>query len=153
GVTAAAVQGQVTGPGGAPVEGAMVLLTNTSTGNRYQAVTRSNGRYNAENVAVGGPYTIEARAIGIQPQQRAGIQLTLGQRFIADFALEQAVVELEELVAGVDPRIGPARTGPTQTVGADVIANLPTLGRNFTDIVVASPQVVGAPNGGVSIGG
>ena len=33
-----------------------MLITNTSTGNRYQAVTRSNGRYNAENVAVGGPY-------------------------------------------------------------------------------------------------
>ena len=29
GVTTAAVQGQVTGPGGAPLEGAVVLMTNT----------------------------------------------------------------------------------------------------------------------------
>lgn len=152
GVTTAAVQGQVTGPGGSAVEGASVLITNTSTGTRYQAVTRSNGRYNAENVAVGGPYTIEARAIGFQPQQRSGIQLNLGQRYVADFVLEQAVVQLEELVA-IDGRMGPARTGPTLTVGSEVISNLPTLGRNFTDIVVTSPQVVGGPNGGVSIGG
>ena len=66
GTTTAAVQGTVLQSGGAPVAGATVSVVNGSTGVRYQAVTRENGRFNVENVAVGGPYTIEARAIGFQ---------------------------------------------------------------------------------------
>ena len=57
GSTFSAVQGIVT-QAGTPdrvVEGATITVTNGSTGQRYSATTRSNGRFNVENVAVGGP--------------------------------------------------------------------------------------------------
>ncbi|MGH7532932.1 MAG: carboxypeptidase-like regulatory domain-containing protein, partial [Gemmatimonadales bacterium] len=112
GVTSAAVQGKVTQAGGQPVEGATVIITNTSTGLRFQVQTRAGGRYTLENVAPGGPYSISARGVGFQPNTLSGVQLSLGQRFTADFELTQSVVQVQELTinAAVDPLINKGRT-------------------------------------------
>src|SRR6059058_2964080 len=64
GVTSAAVAGRVTDESGAPVPAAQLNLTNASTGQRYSARTREDGRYSFENVDVGGPYTLAARVYG-----------------------------------------------------------------------------------------
>ncbi len=147
GTTFGAVQGLVSQAGtpDRPIEGATITVTNTSTGQRYSAVTRSNGRFNIENVTVGGPYTIEARAIGYQAVRRAGVNLTLGQRLDANFQLQQSVVQLQEVVVQgeANPLINANKTGAEQIIGAQAIENLPLLGRNFTDLVRTSPQVVG----------
>lgn len=55
GITSASVRGQIIDETGQPVAGATVVLQNTSTGQRFQGVSRADGRYNIENVAVGGP--------------------------------------------------------------------------------------------------
>lgn len=155
GVTSAAVQGVVTQQGGQPVEGATVTATNTETGLRMQVQTRAAGRYTFENLAPGGPYTIEAHAIGFQPNSRTGVMLSLGQRFVANFEMTQSVVQVQELSvnAAVDPLINKGRTGAASTISDSLISSLPTLSRNFTDFVVASPQVVAAPGGSPSIAG
>ena len=54
GVTTAAIQGTVRqADGDAPVEGAVVTVTNRSTGSRTQATSRSSGKFFIENVPVG----------------------------------------------------------------------------------------------------
>ncbi len=147
GTTFSAVQGTITQAGAAarPLEGATVNVTNGSTGQRYSATSRSSGRYSVENVAVGGPYTIEVRAIGYQPVRQAGVTLILGQRLEASFALTPAVVQLSDVVVAsqANPLINANKTGAEQSISSDVIASLPLLGRNFTDLVRTSPQVVG----------
>jgi hypothetical protein len=155
GVTSAAVQGVVTQEGGVPVEGALVEVQNPATGQRLQAVTRANGRYFLENVPPGGPYRISARAIGFRGATREEVRLTLGQRFTADFRLERQVVEVEgvEVAAEVNPLINTGRTGAAQSISETAIENLPLLGRNFTDLIVAAPQVAAVGGGGPSIGG
>src|SRR5947209_2778328 len=62
GVTSAAVAGRVTEETGAPVPSAVLTLVNGSTGQRYSRRSADDGRYNFENVAVGGPYTLRTRA-------------------------------------------------------------------------------------------
>ena len=155
GVTSASITGRVTQDGGAPVSGATVVVTNSATGQRFQVVTREGGRFNIENLPPGGPYTVEVRAIGFQAGRRTGVRLELGQRYAGDFALKQAVVEVQELLvqAGQDPLINRGRTGSASTISDSAIANLPLLGRNFTDLIVTSPAVVAVPNGGPSIAG
>ena len=70
GITSAAVQGTITREGGHPIEASVIRLINSTTGARQQTMSRANGRYNLENVPVGGPYTIEVRGIGIVPAPR-----------------------------------------------------------------------------------
>src|SRR5262245_9143256 len=70
GNTGAAVRGRVTDDAGQPVSGAVVSLVNASTGQRYETRSMTNGSFNFENAAVGGPYTLSGRSIGFQPVSR-----------------------------------------------------------------------------------
>jgi outer membrane receptor for ferrienterochelin and colicin len=151
GVTSGAIQGRITSETRGTVENAIVALTNTRTGARQQSTANSAGRYNFENVPPGGPYTIDVRAIGFQQASKTGVMLALGQRYVQDFELKQQVVTLEELtvVAATNPLINSGRTGAAQTVTDTAIQRLPLLGRNFTDLLRTSPQVIS----GSSIGG
>src|SRR3989442_3846026 len=77
GVTSAAIAGRLTDDAGAAVTSALVTLTNASTGQRYSTRSSEDGRYFFENVQVGGPYTLDVRALGFASGQVAGIYLRL----------------------------------------------------------------------------
>ena len=151
GITSAAVSGRITSSTRGSVEAAIVVLTNTTNGARQQTTSKTAGRYNFENATPGGPYTIEVRAIGFQAATKTGIMLSLGQKYVQDFELQQQVVTLEELtvIAATNPLINSGRTGAAQTVTDTTIQRLPLLGRNFTSLLATSPQVLS----GTSIGG
>ena len=82
GVTTAAVTGRVTDDGGAAVAVVELTLVNASTGERYAARTADDGTYHMENVSVGGPYTMSARAVGFEPRTTEAFRLALGQRLV-----------------------------------------------------------------------
>src|SRR6478736_4476388 len=147
GGTSASVTGTITQDGGAGLEGANIVVTNTATGQRFQVATRAGGRFNIENLPPGGPYTIEVRAIGYQAGRRSGVRLELGQRYTSNFALQAAVVEVQEITVQnvTDPLINKGRTGSGSTVSAQAIQDLPSQNRNFQDLIATSPQVVSAP--------
>lgn len=151
GITSAAVAGRVTAEGRGNVQGAIIVLTNTSNGSKQQTTSNAAGRYNFENAAPGGPYTLDVRSIGFQATTKSGIMLTLGQRSVQDFELKQQVVTLEELtvVSETNPMINSKRTGAEQIVSDTAIQRYPLLGRNFTDLLRTSPQVLS----GSSVGG
>ena len=146
GVTTAAVFGRLTDAAGSPIAEATVQLTNGSTGQRYASRSSADGRYNFENVQVGGPYTIDVRALGFEPIQKTGVMLQLGQRFVADYQMKRAAVQLAAVaVEGqASPLLSSSRTGAQTFVGESLLARLPTLGRNFYDFVSSVPQVVSA---------
>lgn len=144
GVTTAAVRGRVTDQNGVPIEGAGVVLRNTSTGQSFRTTSRAQGHYGVENAAVGGPYTLEARMIGHRPVIRTGITLSLGQVFELDLRLERAAVELEGVTVvaeEVDHVMSPAVQGTGTTVSDSILRRLPTLDREFQDFVRLTPQV------------
>jgi hypothetical protein len=155
GVTGAAIEGRVVTVDSIPLEQAIVLVTNTSNGERWQTATSARGRYFLEYLSVGGPYRIEVRAVGYEPARRDSMRLGLGQRLTAHFTLTPAVVQLQELtVTGAsDPRLSADRTGPSQIISDSTIARLPIPGRDFTELTVLAPQVTRSPNGGLSFAG
>jgi hypothetical protein len=154
GVTTAALSGTITADS-TVVEGAVVTVTNTATGERWQTATRARGGYVFEYLSVGGPYVIEARAIGFAPQRGPEVLLSLGERRRVDLSLRAAVLELAEIevVAEVDPLVNSARTGPAQLIGDSLISRMPVRSRDFAQLVYLSPQAVLTPSGGVSIAG
>src|SRR5213596_968642 len=155
GVTSAAVAGRVTDESGAGVPGAVLTLVNSSTGQRYSRRSADDGRYNFENVAVGGPYTLQTRALGFETSRSTPFQLALGQRFLVDVSLKRAAVEVEAVtVTGEnDPRVSRSRTGAQTYVSDSSIHRLPSLSRNFTDFIQTVPQVVTAGVPGATLGG
>ncbi len=154
GVTTAAVVGRLTDDAGGAVAEATVQLTNTSTGQRYGSRSGADGRYFFENVQVGGPYTIDIRALGFEPLQKTGVMLQLGQRLVGDYQMKRAAVQLAAVsVEAANPLLSSSRTGAQTFVGESLLAHLPTLGRNFYDFIATVPQVVSASVPGISIAG
>ena len=161
GITTAALTGAVTRQDGSPIVGSAVTVTHEGNGRRWEIVTGSSGRFLLEDVAVGGPYRIEARAIGFAPAARADIVLALGQRVAVEFALDPAPLELPELSVSAtrDPALDRGRTGPAEVIDAGTIARLPNPRRDFLHLTLLSPQVASSPSsvfsrtGGIAIGG
>ena len=155
GITSAALQGSVLQPDSTPIQGASVTVTAAASGARWQVVTDAAGRYFVENVQVGGPYVIEARAVGFKAAGQNGVWLGLGQRYRAQLVLEPRVIELPELTvrAGVDQLLNSGRTGPAQIVSEAELAGLPNLARDLSVLAALGPLAVLRPLGGISIGG
>ena len=161
GLTTAALNGTVTRPDGAPIAGVEVTVTHEANGRRWETVTGTSGRFVLEGVSVGGPYLVEARAIGFAPAGRRDIVLSLGQRLAVDLVLEPAPLRLPEL--SVTSTLGTGadqgRTGPAEIIGASTIARLPNSRRDFLQLTLLSPQVAASPSsvfsrtGGIVIGG
>jgi hypothetical protein len=142
GVTGAAIQGTIGSADSSAVQDATVLVTNGSTGERWQTAATGNGHYFVEHLSVGGPYSVEVRAIGFAPARQDGIILSLGERHTVEFSLGRAVVELAEVTVrgAIDPLINPGRTGPAQLITDSTILRLPSP-RDYTNLAPLAPQV------------
>jgi hypothetical protein len=146
GITTGSVRGHVTDESGNPVVGAVLSLVNSQTGLRYSGVTREGGAYDIENVTPGGPFTLNARAVGYRPVAHGGIRVDLSQVVTLDLTMEQSTVELQPLTVmgeAANPLTARSRTGPTAYVSDSMIERLPTLSRNFTDFLSTAPQANG----------
>ena len=156
GVTSAAVRGQIMDDTGQPVEGASIFLVNTATGQRFQGVSRANGRYNIESVAVGGPYRLTARLIGYQESGRDLFYLGLQQELTLNLTMSRAAVQLGAVIVTAeeqDPLTAVGRTGTSGFVSDSQVSRLPTLNRNFTDFVATVPQIASIQGDAPSLGG
>jgi len=155
GVTTGAVRGRLTDTAGQPIAGASVTLTNLNSGTRYQGITGNEGRFFIANVEVGS-YTVQGRAIGYRPVTMQEV-VSLGRVQEVTLALEASPVELTPLVvsgAGENSLASPARTGTVATVDRTLVANLPSINRNFADFATTSPLANSTGGGtGVSIAG
>ena len=68
GITTAAINGVVTDKDGKPLQGATIQALHDPSGAAYGNTTREDGRYNLQNLRVGGPYTIKVSYVGFAPQ-------------------------------------------------------------------------------------
>ena len=93
-----AVRGTVLGPDSAEVVGAVVHLRHEQTGVERTTLTNERGNFLLLLVAPGGPYTLSIQHLGFAEGRREGILLQVGETFIADFAMQLQVVELEAIV-------------------------------------------------------
>jgi hypothetical protein len=160
GVTSAAVYGVVSATDTSPVPHAIVHVTNTANGQRWERRVGPAGRYLFEDLVVGGPYRIEVRALGFRPEAIDGIALALGSRTRADFTLHDAAVELPTVIAIAVHTLPPAsRSGPAKIISARTIGSFPNIGRDFlrlttwSPLAASSPASGGAPTGGITIAG
>ena len=151
GVTTGSVRGRVADEAGNPVVGAVLTLVNNQTGLRYTAATREGGLYSIENVTPGGPFTLNARAIGYRRVAQSGIRVDLSQVVTLNLTMQGAAVELEALTvtgSAENPLTARSRTGPMSFVSDSMVERLPTLSRNFTDFISTAPQANGMSVGG-----
>jgi hypothetical protein len=155
GVTTGAITGIVTDPQGQPLVGVQVTITNVATGYGTTVLTRPNGLYLAQGLEVGGPYTISTTSVGYATATRGDIYVRLSTSTRIDFQLSVQAVQLQELAISVtrSADFSPTRQGVTSVVSDTLVRRVPTLSRDFVDLIKLTPQVVRPASGGPSAGG
>jgi hypothetical protein len=154
GATTSAMSGTITDAQGQVLPGATVIAIHTPTNTQYVAPTNADGRFNIQNMRVGGPYTVKVTFVGFQDFNRTGINLTLAENFRLDVKLSDASTQLTEVtVSGrQNPIMNADRTGAATTIQRQQIERLPTLNRSFADFTRLTPQANGLSFGGRNSG-
>ena len=157
GVTTGAIAGRVTSASGEPLAGAQIVIRNRATGFTAGAQTREDGRYRVQNLEPGGPYSVTARRIGMEPQTLDNMLVPLSQTLALDFKLTAAAARLSvvEVVGTTNSgEFSPTNTGTRTAISDSVLQRIPTTSRNLTDFVKITPQVSstgpGSSAGGMS---
>ncbi len=145
GATTAAMSGTITDSKGEKLPGATVIAVHTPTNTQYVAPTNTDGRFNIQNMRVGGPYSVRITFVGYQDYTRAGVNLTLAENFRLDAKLSESSTELTEVaVTGrQNPVINADRTGAATTIQRQQIERLPTINRSFQELTRLTPQSSG----------
>ncbi len=145
GVTTAAVNGAVIDKSGNPVAGATIIGIHEPSGSTYGTSSREDGRYNLQNLRVGGPYSITVTLIGYKEQKKDGITLELSQNLRIDFSMVEEAVVLSgmEVIGERNALMSASRTGAETHVSEFQIESFPTIARSFTDFMKFTPQFIG----------
>jgi hypothetical protein len=125
------------------VAGARVTAVHRPSGTVYNASTRADGRYTLQGLRVGGPYAVSVRALGLSPDARENLTLSLGNQADVSFALGAVATRLSEVTvqaAAATGTLSANRTGAATNVGRDAIATLPTISRTIQDFTRLTPQ-------------
>jgi len=140
GTTTGFLGGVVTDTEGAVLPGVTIEATHQPTGTKYTTVTDSAGRFKLANVRVGGPYAVTAALEGFHPQESTNTYVNLGEETRLSFLLPLAsVAETVTVVGESNPLISPSRTGDASNIVTEVIEDMPTIQRNFTDYARLNP--------------
>lgn len=131
---------------GAPIERATVRLLNLSTGTRRELRADARGQFLFDNVSPGGPYRVEAQAIGlIGARPPADFSLRLGERVAVIVMFSDAARTLDPVIVRSRPRAEDAGGGggPAVSLPAELVHGLPLFNRDFVGLFKTIPQAVG----------
>lgn len=137
----ATITGVVSDPTGAPVSGASVMIVNVAQNVRVQTVTNDMGVY-VTPFLIPGTYTLTVEMKGFKRYQRTGIQLAAQDKLRLDVALEVGDLSQSVTVSAEVSLLQTETANRSQLISNELIANLPTQGRNPFQIAWAAPGVV-----------
>jgi len=142
------VAGTVTDPSGGAVVGATVTLTDVSTTIPRTANSNDTGRYFFANV-VPGKYSVSISKTGFRVSKLVDQEVSVGASLTLNVTLELgSVAETVEVTVtnGADLQTLNATVG--NTVGGELLQNLPSIGRDAATFVTLQPGV--SPDGSVA---
>ncbi|WP_347330769.1 TonB-dependent receptor [Marinimicrobium locisalis] len=137
--TSSAIQGIVTDASGKPVDDAQVVVTHTPTNSRNQLMTNDAGRFSADGLRVGGPYTVTIRSDEGE-RTLEDLYLTLGDAHSLEVVLRSVATE-DIVVVGNILEQEFAAVGPSSTFGVSDLRNAPAINRDLKDVVRLDPRI------------
>ena len=152
--TTSDILGQIT-DGKTGLAGATVVALHTPTGTKYTTTTRKDGRYNFDNVRIGGPYVITVTFVGYRQEQQDNITLVLGQAYYADFVMTPESKELGAVTvssARQNKIFNTSHTGSQEIITRTQLEQLPTINRSIQDFTKLEPTANGLSFSGTNPG-
>jgi hypothetical protein len=133
------IEGTVNDADGNPLAGATVTITDTRTGAARTLTTGTDGRFVANGLVTGGPYSVAANADGFEGQTAGDIQTTLQGNTSLTFTLTSGAGEI--VVTGSRVQATQLAVGPGTSFTTEVLENTPSFNRDVRDIIRIDPRV------------
>lgn len=132
------INGYVTDASGAPVPSAAVAVVNEETGAKTQMATNTDGFYNANNLQPGN-YSVSAEQRGFSKLTREHVRVAVDASVRVDLGLSVGNVNQSINVVASAELLQSEKVDVSQTLGEHQVQNLPTLGRNVTELYLTVP--------------
>ncbi|HEV2826333.1 MAG TPA: carboxypeptidase regulatory-like domain-containing protein [Pyrinomonadaceae bacterium] len=135
------IEGAVTDPQGAVVQGANVSVRNAATNFNRSATSDDNGRYRISQLPP-GTYEVKVTGTNFKTSVVSDVVVAVGQTLPLDVHLEVGgASETVTVVGGGDVQIDRTDNTVSGVVNTRQIQNLPLNGRNFLDLAQLQPGV------------
>lgn len=138
---AGTISGTVTDSNHAALPGVTVTVTDTDTGVAHTFTTNGDGLYVAPFLQP-GHYKVSATGSGFGTVEATNLTLQVGQTLSMDLMMTVQSAATTVEVSSETPLIDSEKTEVSQVVDQQVISNLPVNGRNWSDFVLLTPNVV-----------
>ena len=145
-ITTGTISGRVSDSTGGVLPGAEVLVLNEDTGISRAIQVNTAGRYSA-SLLISGRYRVTVSLAGFQTEIRSGIQLTVGREAVVNFELPVGAVTERVEVIGEAPLVQTTDAAVGYIVNERSIQELPLNGRDISQLILLSPNVVQNANG------
>ena len=146
------LRGRVTDKEGVPLPGAIITVQSEKnpSASSLGTVTDAGGQFRLAGLPPGDDYAISASFPGMTTIIQQPVQIQSDKSSTVDFVLSEELVETIRVEAQ-GSIVDTTTATTTTTVNEEFIANLPILGRNFTDLLTLAPGVTdtdgdGRPN-------
>ncbi len=137
----ASITGTVTDPSGAPIAGAKVSATNVATNIAVTTDTNETGNYTTPFLAP-GTYALNIEVAGFRKFVRENVVLQSLDKARIDAQMELGALSDTVTVSAEVSTLQTESANRGQTISNELIANVPTQGRNPFQIAWAAPGVV-----------
>src|SRR6202453_4150674 len=144
----ATITGTFSDTSGGAVPNGTVVITDDDTGVARTITTNGAGEYTSPFLQP-GHYEVVIGGQNYNKFERKNLLLTVGQVLDVDATLTAGAVSSVVEVTSDTPLIDTEKTEVSQTVGQQLISNLPVNGRNWSNFVLLTPNVV--PDGGTGL--
>ena len=138
----ATINGTITDPSGAVIEGAAVTLANQDTGITRHANTNASGYFTFLDITP-GPYVLSISKSGFRTVQLPGLSLLVNQTLTSNQTL--SIGQATDTVKVSAEQEGVMLQNSSSDLGSVIqtkeIEQLPLNGRNFTSLLILSPGV------------
>jgi hypothetical protein len=145
--TTSTVTGAVSDSTKAVVPNAKVELVDLGTSEKFTTTTGSDGGYTFASVKPGN-YRVAVSAKGFRQAIVSGLKVEVGKSAQINLVLEVgAVTEVVEVVAGAAVELQTLNSSVGNVLDANMLANMPTLSRDATELMLLQPMAIPGFNG------
>jgi len=137
----ARIQGTVTDPTGAVLNGVKLVATNVGTNLSYQSETKAEGNFVFLNLPI-GTYKVTATSTGFRTFTATGITLVLDQVYALNVKMELGQISEQVMVEASNVQVETTNTQLGTVIGGDTIVDMPLNGRNWTQLQLLQPGVM-----------
>src|SRR5437016_529910 len=144
------VTGTVSDKTGAAVPNAKVDLEDVGTKARLSATTGGDGNYIFPSVRPGN-YNVIVSGKGFRQTVVSGVKVDIGKSALVNVVLEVGgMTETVEVTAGTGVELQTLNASVGDVLDANLLANMPTLSRDATALVLLQPMAIPGFNGAVA---